>query len=196
MLTSFFARLVVALLFFTATGAALAGPIYRVAVDTSSWSGSGYLNLTLTGLSNAPPVIATVSNLQGSFGGAGLTQGLVSGDVGSSVRLVQGPSFNELLQQVDFGGLFTFDVRFELAQGLLDGSHFGVALVNADLTAYATGLDGEIASIALMPGAAAVAWADSRFAAIAEVPEPGSVALVLLGLALAGWSGRSARRRL
>lgn len=195
MLKSFFTRALVALLLMTGAGAALAGPVYRVSLDTGNWSGSGYLNLTLAGLNQALPVTATVSNFQGSFGAASFTQGLVAGDVASTVTLVQGPSFNELLQQVDFGGLFSFDVSFDVAPGVLDGSHFGVALVNAGRTAYADGLIGDIASISLMPGAAPLAWADARFVSIAEVPEPGSAALVLAGLLLAGWSSRSARRR-
>jgi hypothetical protein len=187
-LKALFARALVAVLLLAGAGAAFAGPIYRVSVDTSSWSGSGYLDLTLSGLGNTIPVTATVSNFEGSFGSAVFTQGQVSGDAGSVVRLVQGPSFNELLQAIDFGGLFRFDVSFDIPQGGLDGSNFGVALVNGSLTDYASGTAGDIASIALMPGAAAALSADQRFVSIAEVPEPGSTAIVTLGLLLVGWS--------
>lgn len=189
----FFTRALVGLLLVTATGAALAGPIYRVSIDTGSWSGSGYLNLTLTGLSNATPVTATVSNFKGSFGTESFTQGQVSGDVGSVLSLVQGPSFNEVLQSIDFGGIFTFDVRFEISPDLLDGSNFGVALVNASQTAYAAGTSGDIAAIALMPGAADGLWAAQGLASITEVPEPGSAAIVALGLLLAGCCRARAR---
>lgn len=189
----FFARALVGLLLVTATGAALAGPIYRVSIDTGNWSGSGYLNLTLTGLSNATPVTATVSNFKGSFGTESFTQGQVSGDVGSALSLVQGPSFNELLQSIDFGGIFSFDVRFEISPDLLDGSNFGVALVNASQTAYAAGTSGDIAAIALMPGAADGLWAAQGLASVTEVPEPGSAAIVALGLLLAGCCRARAR---
>jgi hypothetical protein len=192
-INAFFARMLVALLLVSGSGAALAGPIYRVSVDTSTWSGSGYLDLTLTGLDNALPVTATVSNFKGSFGGTSSTQGQVSGDVASVLSLAQGPSFNELLQEIDFGGIFSFDVSFEIPQGALDGSNFGVALVNASQSAYAAGTDGDIAAIALMPGARDAIWADQRFASIAEVPEPGSAAIVVLGLLLVGWSRARAR---
>lgn len=190
---AFFARALLAVLLVTGTGAALAGPIYRVSVDTRTWSGSGYLDLTLAGLGNAIPVTATVSNFSGSFGSASFTQGQASGDAVSVVSLVQGPSFNELLQEVDFGGILSFDVSFEVPQGVANGSNFGVALVNASLTDYAAGTNGDIAAIALMPGAADARWADQRFASIAEVPEPGSAAIVVLGLLLVGWSRARAR---
>jgi hypothetical protein len=192
-INAFFARMLVALLLVAGTSAALAGPIYRVSVDTSTWSGSGYLDLTLTGLGNTVPVTATVSNFKGSFGSTSSTQGQVSGDVASVVSLAQGPSFNELLQEIDLGGMFSFDLSFESPLGLLDGSTFGVALVNASQTAYAAGTDGDIATIALMPGAPEAVWADQRFASIAEVPEPGSAAIVVLGLLLVGWSRARAR---
>lgn len=200
-INAFFARTLVALLLVTGTGTALAGPIYRVTVDTSSWSGSGYLNLTLTGFYNAPALTATVSNFKGSFGAVSSTQGQVTGDVGSKVKLVQGPSFNELLQSLDFGGLFSFEVRFDSPAGVPDASNFGVALVNAGLSDYAAGTSGDIAAIGLTPGATDALWADRRFASIAEVPEPGSVALFMLGLllaaavALSSPSGRAARHR-
>lgn len=190
---SFFARALVAALLLGATGATLAGPVYRVAVDTSSWSGSGYLSLTLSGLSNEVPVTATVTNFVGNFGTESFTQGQVTGDAASVVSLVQGPSFNELLQSIGLGGMLWFDVRFEIPQGVLNGSNFGVALVNASLTAYAAGTDGDIAAIALMPGADAMIWADQRFVSIAEVPEPGSAAIVMLGLLLLGWRLRPQR---
>lgn len=194
---AFFARALVAVLLLagTGTGTALAGPIYRVTVDTSAWSGDGYLDLTLAGVANTVPVIATLSNFTGSFGSASYTLGQVTGNVASMVRLAQGPSFNELLQGIGFGGTFSFDVGFEMPAGALDGSTFGVALVNAGLSAYAAGTNGDIATIALMPGAANVAWADQRFASIAEVPEPGSAAIFALGLLLVGCGSAGARRR-
>lgn len=186
-INAFFARVLLAALLVTGTSAALAGPVYHVSVDTSTWSGNGYLNLTMTGLGNAPPVTTRVSNFKGSFGSTNSTQGQVSGDVMSIVTLVQGPSFNEILQDIDFGGTFSFDVSFEVPQGVLNGSNFGVALVNASGTDYAPGTNGDIAGVALMPEAADALWVDRRFASIAEVPEPGSAATVVLGLLLVGW---------
>lgn len=199
MLTSFhafFARVLLAVLLSGGAGVASAGPLYHVSLDTDAWSGSGFLSFTLTGLDKAPPVTATLSNFSGSFGNASFTLGQVSGDLGAGVTLTQGPSFNELLQAIDFGGAFSFDVMFDVPAGLLDGSHFGVALVNAAQTAYADGTEGDIVSIGLMPGAADLLMADARYATVSAVPEPGSVAMVGLALLLAGWSrARSVRRR-
>ena len=192
-INAFCARALVTFLLVFGTGTALAGPIYRIEVDTSSWSGSGFLGLTLTGLTGAATVTATVSNFMGSFSNEIHTQGQVSGDVASAVRLAQGPSFNELLQGIDFGGLFAFDVRFDVPPDALDGSNFGLALVNADRTAYMAGTDGDIATIALMPGMPDAFAADARFVAITEVPEPGTAAIVMLGLLLIG--GSRARRQ-
>lgn len=191
-----FVRALVALLLTCGAGAALAGPIYRVSLDTGAWSGSGYLSLTLSGLSKEVPVSASLSNFAGSYGAASFTQGQVAGDVASTVSLVQGPSFNELLQQIDFGGLFSFDVSFTLAPGVLDGAVFGVALVDAGQSGYVAGTAGDIANIFLMPGQADALLTDARFVDISEVPEPGGGLLVALGLLLAGWSrARSVRVR-
>lgn len=171
-------------------GAACAAPIYHVSIDTGSLSGSGYLDLSFSALAGAAPASATLTHFTGNLAAsAPLVQGTAAGNVGTAVSFDNSQTFNEFLQAVSFGGIFGFDLSFNLAAAGSIGTDFGVALANAGLTDYAAGTSGNLVTIALLPGAPDSVSANAGFATV-EVPEPASAALLAGGLLLLG-----ARRR-
>jgi hypothetical protein len=177
---------------FGAVGAASAAPIYHVSLDTHTLSGTGYLDLTFSTLGNAAAATTTLSNFAGDFRAGSMGQGIVSGDVGSMVTFGNTETFNELLQAVNYGGLFSFDVNFAVAATGDIGTDFGVALTNAALDDYAPGTGGNLVVIGLMPGSPDTVSAVDRFATVtttasntvAAVPEPATAALLAFGLLL------------
>lgn len=177
-------RLLAAIALASACGAAGANPVYHVVIDTHALSGNGYLDLNLVALAGASPVTATLDHFAGSYGAATFTQGQASGDTASGIVLGNGQTFNDFLQAVGFGGWLSFDVSFDTADLGNIGTHFGVALVNATLDAYAGGTGGDIASIDLLAGTPDVLSADAAFARVNVVPEPASMALLVVGLLL------------
>ena len=184
-LSSLLIRSLLALALSAGANAALAGPLYRNTVDTTSLTGTGYLDLTFAALAGAAPATATLSRFDGAFDGGALMTGAVDGNVSAAVVFRNDRTFNELLQAVTFGGLLRFDADFAVAPGGSVGTGFGIALVNAALDAYVPGTAGNVASIDLMPGGFATAWADAAFATVTPVPEPGSLPVFAAGCVLA-----------
>jgi hypothetical protein len=191
-------RMLLGFLMAIGAGAALAGPIYHVSINTAALSGSGYLGLSFSALAGATPATATISRFTGDFGTDVYVQGIAGGDISTSVTFGNGETFNELLQAVHFGGLFTFDIAFATEQLGTIGTNFGVALINAALNDYVAGTSGDFLVIALMPGAADRVSITAEFANVSQVPEPGSAALFGAGflVLLLVWANRppSARR--
>lgn len=185
-LKAIFTRALLALTLSLGAGAALAGPTYHVVLDTTTLDGrSGYLNLVFIGTGDAAPATATSTNFAGNFG-AGT---LLDGNPGASVILDNTGPVNEFLQFVNFGGLFSFDVRFDMGSGD-DGTTFGLALINEAFDDYLGG-SGNIAEISVQPGVADVLTADNTLVSIsvaAEVPEPGAWLLMALGLMLMAYT--------
>jgi hypothetical protein len=185
-LTSLFARALLALALAGGANTAFAGPTYHFTVDTTSLTGTGYLDLTFAALAGATPATATLTRFTGAFGGTALPTGDVAGDIGSAVTLGNGQTFNELLQAVTFGGLLGFDAAFDIAPGGAVGTGFGIALVNAALDNYVPGTSGNVATIALMPDApAAAVWTDAAFVTATKVPEPAGLPVFAAGCVLA-----------
>jgi hypothetical protein len=163
--------------------AALAGPMYRVSLDTSALAGTvGYLDLGLNGPLDAAPTVARLGNFSGAFLEGNMTSGDVGGDVVNGIVLRNGPEWNFFDQLVTFGGLFSFDVEFDLGEGA-NGSLFSVAFVDDALNYL--GAAGNVIEMNLVAGQSVeLQLVDGAFAGVAEVPEPGAWLLLASGLFL------------
>lgn len=191
-----FLRALLALSIAIGAPAALAGPIYRVSLDTSSLSGTGFLDLGFNSLEDAGPARATVTNFSGDFLAHSAVLGDAGGSIADGVWLGNGEGANFFDQAVVFGGLFSFDVSFDLLPTQA-GVTFAVALMNDALDAY-LGADFNLVTIDLTPGLPvdlqvfAPGLADAS--ALAEVPEPAAWMLLAAGLFLIGMTRRLQQR--
>lgn len=176
--------------------AALAGPMYRVSLDTSALAGTvGYLELGLNGPIDAAPTVARVSNFSGAFldGGVLAPSGDVSGDVVNGVVLRNSPELNFFDQLVTFGGLFSFDVSFDLGGGD-HGTVFSVGFV--DEAYNYLGALGNVIELNLVAGQPAeLQLVEGEFASVAQVPEPAAWLLLASGLFLLATTRRMRQGR-
>lgn len=190
-----YARAVLAIALATGAGAALAVPTtYHVAIDSRSSTGAALLNLTFNGAINAAPATATVSNFTGVYGAVYETAGAVSGSIADMVSISNTAFDNYLSQFVTLGGLFGFDVMFDVASSD-PGMQFSVAMYLPDYAGYALGAD-NLVTIDLVPDANTL-LAGSAFAsvsAVGAVPEPGNMLLMLTGLMLIAFAARRRAR--
>lgn len=174
------------------SGAAAAGPVYHVDVDTSQLAGkSGYLDFLIVGQGDTATTTAKLSHFSGNFSGDIYTDnssGSLSGaTIGSAANL------NEFALWADFGGIFSFDVSFDQALDDIAGALLQVALLDGNF-GYLAPTTGNVAEFELSPGQP-IRLAGSDYATVGEaaaVPEPSAAALVLVGLLMAG---AVARRR-
>jgi hypothetical protein len=188
-----FLRALLALTIAVGAPAALAGPIYRVSLDTSSLAGiTGYLDLGLNGeLSNQ--ATATVSNFSGAFVGAPELFGGAAGDVAGGAVLRNTSTFNFFDQLVDFGGVVSFDVTFtDVAAD--NGLLFSVALMSQNFDAY-LGAAGNLFEISLVTGEPTVVDVLAAGVDVNAVPEPADWLLLATGLMLIGFTRRMQSRR-
>ena len=181
-----------ALMLVTGAGAASAGPTYQVTIDTEGLSGTGMLDFAFLGLESAGAATAYLSNFSGDFGDFWL-EGDASGDRDTGILLGNSVFFNDYLQAVNLGGVFRFNVMFDFA-GEGDGMTLGVALYDEFFTTY-LGAEGNLVQFDLMPGSGVTVSAADGVARVAEVPEPASMAMLLAGLMLLGWTMRQRRMR-
>ncbi|WP_020653530.1 NF038129 family PEP-CTERM protein [Massilia niastensis] len=189
-----FLRALLALAIASGAPAALAGPIYRVSVDTSAFAGStGFLDLGLNGRGDVAG-FAHVDNFTGDFLAGSLTLGGASGDIVNGVKLRNTEEWNFFDQQVNFGGLFSFDVRIEVPEGE-HGLLFSVALFNDAMDAYLGAAD-NLFTIDVAPGLPAVVEVVARdLVNHTEIPEPSDWLLLATGLLLIGSTRRFQLRR-
>ena len=191
-LKNLFARALLALMLVTGAGAASAGPTYQVTIDTAGLSGTGMLDFAFLGLGSAGPATAYLSNFSGNYGEFWL-EGDASGDRETGITLGNSEFFNDYLQTVTLGSIFRFNVMFDVAaEG--DGMTLGVALYDEFFTTY-LGAEGNLVQFELTPGSGVTVAAADGVTRVAEVPEPASMALMLAGLMLLGFSARQRRMR-
>ena len=192
-----FARLFLLLALSGIGGQAAAGPIYRVEIDTTSLgTGSAYLGLYFLGLAGAPAATATVQHLAGALDGAAALAGMVTGSGSGPFVFSNAGTGGELVQAIQLGGKFSFDVSFAMAPGST-GTNFGWALF--DSVQY-LGVNGDLGNLFLQPDAALgaqVSWAipDSQLSGMTVIPEPSTMALVAIALlAMFAWRRAVDRR--
>jgi hypothetical protein len=164
---------------------AWAGPQYHVAIDTAGLAGqSGYLDFLFLGLDTAAPATASLSNFSGDFAPERIVFGDVGGDIGATVTIGNFDAYNEFAQWAHFGGVFGFDIAFDVAPGPGPGTTLSVALLDAAFDYL--GSAGDIVTFSLQPGQDAGVSADGTLATVSEVPEPSSAWLGAAGLLLLG----------
>ena len=194
-LKNLFTRALLALMLVTGAGAgmstAAAGPIYRVTIDTSSLAGQGVFDFGFLGFDTAAEATAMLSNFRGSYGDSS-TEGDVSGSLESGI-ILGNSDFTHFLQTVNLGGMFGFDVKFNV-EGSGDGTTFAVMLYNTDFTEMLLS-QGSLVQIDLMPGEADFVSLDDAFVTVTEVPEPAALALLALGLGLMASTARARRKQ-
>ena len=179
-------------------GQAAATPIsYHVDINTSTLgTGPAFLDLYFMGLDGAPAASAIVSHLTGALAGpAGLT-GTVTGIGSGPFVFGNANGGGDLVQAIQLGGKFGFDVSFTMAPGDI-GTTFGWALFDA--THY-LGANGDLGNLFLQPFAPdgqqiLVAAPSTRVSSVTKIAEPSTAALVLVAmLAMMAWRGQGARR--
>ena len=194
----FLANVALAAAMIGACGQAAATPLYHVDIDTATLgTGPAFLDLYFLGLDGAPAATATVSNLTGALDGTPDLTGTVAGTASGPFVFGNAGGGGELVQAIQLGGKFGFDVSFTMAPGDI-GTTFGWALFDA--THY-LGADGALGNLFLQPFAPVgqqvlVAAPSTRVSSVAKIPEPSTAALMLVALlAMLAWRAQGARRR-
>ncbi len=166
---------------------------FHVQIDSSTLSGNGWMAFTLlAGGSPASGVQVQIENFAGAWLAGSERDGDVQGDF-PQFQLGNTDFYNELRQQVSWGGLLDFDLHFsgDYASVAGDiGSTLGIALLSEDLTAYAGDFTGNVLEFAITPvqadGPATLTVSNlaPSVATSFAVPEPDAASLVVLGLLL------------
>lgn len=193
----FLANLALAAATIVACGQAAATPLYyHVDVDTTSLgTGPAWLDLYFLGLAGAADATATVIHLEGALDGAPDLLGSVTAGAPGAYVFGNAGGGSELVQAIQLGGKFSFDVSFAMATGNT-GTTFGWSLFDA--THY-LGVDGDLGNFMLQPDAPLgqqifVAAPPAPLGNVTPVAEPSTAALMAVAvLAMLAMRGRAAR---
>jgi hypothetical protein len=186
---------------FLAPAAARASSIFVFTTDTSSLSGSGYIDLEYTANVGAGASTATITGFStnGSLGGPATISlaGDASGNLASTVAILNGvlnnSGFNDYNQAITFGTFLTFQVTLSDPVGgtATDTSTFVVSYyASDDLTpVLSTDSRGASATLIIQPNGTVLiqtyqAGGGSYDTTLGSVPEPVSVFTALAGLVL------------
>ncbi len=206
-------RMAACALLFSTSAIVARAETFNVLLDTTSLSGSAYLDLQFNpGANNTPAASAVLSGFSGTLDGAAEVFGELRGSLPGTVVFINSMSYNDLFQPVALGGLFSFRLDFDgdfLANGFDSGSVFAVSLYGADqmtLLGNADPLTGALLSINLIPasmagpGGITIDINDPTLVSVSlapmPVPEPASLLLILAGGAAAAVpTGRRRRKQ-
>lgn len=179
---------------------ALADPLsYHVEIDTSAFSGAGFLDFSfIAGNSPAPGASAILSNFSGAFGALESQEGSVSGSLPGTLTFGNSGSYNDWFHNVTLGGKFGFNIVFGgdfLNTAGSTGTTFGVGLLDYTGIAYLGNASGNVLQFELTPlnGGLPASIAGSTYASIASisaVPEASEWMMLTGGLALIGFALR------
>jgi hypothetical protein len=191
-LKSLMLRAIVALAMFCGSGHLLASPVYHVSIDSSGLSGQGYLDFLFLGLGGAAAADLRLTNFTGDFDKSTYTASNADGSLDTGVTIHNDSGWNEFGQLANFGGLFTFDVQFSVANDpAAGGSSLSIALLDPDLIHYLDGTAGDMVTFQVVPGQPA-SFTVSANATV--VSEPGTLAQLAAGLVLLSATVRRRRR--
>ncbi|PMQ10687.1 NF038129 family PEP-CTERM protein [Janthinobacterium sp. AD80] len=189
-------RAVLAAVLAASSSLALADPLgYHVEIDTSAFSGAGFLDFAfIAGNSPAPGASATLSNFSGAFGALESLEGNVSGSLPGTLTFGNSGAYNDWFHNVTLGGKFAFNIVFGgdfLTTAGSAGTTFGVGLLDASGMSYLGNVNGNLLQFELTPvyGGAPASIAGSTYASIASisaVPEASEWMMLTGGLALIG----------
>ncbi|WP_338681228.1 NF038129 family PEP-CTERM protein [Janthinobacterium sp. TB1-E2] len=193
-------RAVLAAVLAASSSLALAGPLgYHVEIDTSQFSGAGFLDFAfIAGNSPAPGASAVLSNFSGAFGALESMEGNVSGSLPGTLTFGNSGAYNDWFHNVTLGGKFGFNIVFGgdfLNTAGNAGTTFGVGLLDTTGMAYLGNVNGNLVQFELTPmtGGLPASIAGSTYASIASisaVPEASEWMMLTGGLALIGFALR------
>jgi hypothetical protein len=192
------ANLVLAAAAVGACAQAGATPVYyHVDVDTASLgTGPAWLDMYFMSLDGAPAATAFVDHLGGALDGSPDLLGSVTGGLPGPFVFSNANGGGELVQGIQLGGKFGFDVSFTMAPGNT-GTTFGWSLFD---TTHYLGVDGDLGDLFLQPDAPVgqqilVAAPPAPLGGVTPVSEPPTTALMLVAMAgMLAWRGKGGRR--
>lgn len=192
-LKNLFTRALLALMLVTGAGMAVAGPTYHVTVNTQGYTGTGLIDFLLLGNDPSASTSAMLSNFTGDFGSDSFTEGDARGSIAGGVFLGTNAWYNDFAQSVNLGGRFSFDLRFDQSAES-DPLTFSVGLYSDLLGGYLGDETGTLVQVDLTPGQPDVVYIGTTLANASEVPEPATLAAMMLGLTLMGSTLRARRK--